>query len=56
MDREIPKQKLKQRQRRRFLLGGAIAALAAGAVIAIGSLTEESVNIADIKLSAADRS
>lgn len=55
MDREIPKQKLKQRQRRRFLLGGAIAALAAGAVIAIGSLTEESVNIADIKLSAADR-
>lgn len=55
MDREIPKQKLKQRQRRRFLLGGAIAALAAGAVIAMGSLTEESVNIADIKLSAADR-
>ncbi len=55
MDREIPKQKLKQRQRRRFLLGGAIAALAAGAVIAIGSLTEESVNIADIKLSTADR-
>lgn len=55
MDREIPKQKLKQRQRRRFLLGGAIAALAAGAVIAIGSLTEESVNIADIRLSAADR-
>lgn len=55
MDREIPKQKLKQRQRRRFLLGGAIAALAAGAAIAIGSLTEESVNIADIKLSAADR-
>lgn len=55
MDREIPKQKLKQRQRRRFLLGGAIAALAAGAVIAMGSLTEESVNIADIRLSAADR-
>lgn len=55
MDREIPKQKLKLRRRRQLLLGGAIAALAVGAVMVIGSLTEESVNISDIRLSVADR-
>ena len=46
---------LKQRRRRRFLLGGVIAALAAGSVIFIGSLSEESVRLADIRLSSADR-
>lgn len=55
MDREIPKQMLKQRRRRRFLLGGVVAALAAGSVILIGSLSEESVRLADIRLSSADR-
>ena len=53
MDREIPKQMLKQRRRRRFLLGGVVAALAAGSVILIGSLSEESVRLADIRLSSA---
>lgn len=55
MDREIPKQKLQQRQRRRILLGGAFVALAVGAVMIVGRFAEESVNISDIRLATADR-
>lgn len=55
MDREISKQKLKQRRLRRILLGGGFVALAVGVVVLAGSLTEESVNISDIRLSVADR-
>ncbi len=55
MDREIPKQKIRQRRRKRLLIWGGLAVVIMSAVVAVGSLAEESVNIADIRLAAADR-
>lgn len=55
MDREIPKQKIISRRRRRIIIGAGVTALAAGLVIAITSFTEESVPLKDIRLATADR-
>lgn len=55
MDREIPKQEQRRRLRKRLLIAGAVAAVVVGAGLLIGSLSEQSVKLADIRLSEVDR-
>lgn len=54
MDREIPKQKLRQRRRKQLLFAGIGVAAAIGLWAAVTTMAEESVRLADIRLADVD--
>lgn len=54
MDKEIPKQKIRQRRRRKLLIGGIGVVAAIGVWAVVTTLSEESVRLADIRLADVD--